>query len=197
MFSKVIRRIHMYLALFLTPWVLVYALSTMAMNHRDFFKKRYGGPILLYEKEREQAYPATFPAGTAPKAMALRILGDLHLEGAHNVRGSAAGTITIQRQDPLTPRRITYTPAAGKLLIEREVFRTPVFLERMHRRRGYQHDYALEDTWAFSVDLFIAGMIFWVLSGLWMWWELRVTRGLGALFLAVGLALFGFYVTTI
>src|SRR5262245_53684615 len=31
MFSKIIRRSHMYLALFLMPWVLMYALSTMAM----------------------------------------------------------------------------------------------------------------------------------------------------------------------
>ena len=38
MFSKVIRRTHMYVALFLAPWVLMYALSTMVMNHRC----RYG-----------------------------------------------------------------------------------------------------------------------------------------------------------
>jgi len=35
MFAKQIRRIHMYLALFLAPWVLMYALSTMAMNGNE------------------------------------------------------------------------------------------------------------------------------------------------------------------
>ena len=31
-FSKIIRRVHMYLALFLAPWMLMYALSTLAMR---------------------------------------------------------------------------------------------------------------------------------------------------------------------
>jgi hypothetical protein len=66
----------------------------------------------------------------------------------------------------------------------------------MHRRRGYQHA-ALDDSWAFSVDLVIAAMIFWVLSGLWMWWELRATWRLGALFAAGGLALFALFLFTI
>ena len=71
------------------------------------------------------------------------------------------------------------------------VFSGAGFLERMHRRRGYQHNYVLEDLWAASVDLTIAALIFLSLSGLWMAWELRVTRKLGALALGAGLALFG------
>ncbi len=33
MTSKLLRRIHLYLALFLTPWIRMYAVSTFAMNH--------------------------------------------------------------------------------------------------------------------------------------------------------------------
>jgi hypothetical protein len=44
MISKLLRRSHMYLALFLTPWMLVYALSTMGMNHRQYFTKRGDNP---------------------------------------------------------------------------------------------------------------------------------------------------------
>ena len=40
--SKVVRRTHMYLALFLFPWVLMYALSTLVMNHRAVFVSAYG-----------------------------------------------------------------------------------------------------------------------------------------------------------
>ena len=31
--SKIIRRVHLYLALFLTPWMLVYALSGLLLDH--------------------------------------------------------------------------------------------------------------------------------------------------------------------
>jgi hypothetical protein len=62
----------------------------------------------------------------------------------------------------------------------------------MHRRRGFQHAYALEDLWAFSVDFFIGSVIFWALSGLWLWWELRGTRPWGAVALGLGSAMFAF-----
>ena len=194
MLSKLIRRTHMYLALFLTPWMLMYALSTMAMNHRAFF--RAGPPA--FETEREQRYEAAFASGATPRQIARQILHDLGMDGAHNVSKPAAdGRLTILRLDPVTPRRIVYAPADRKLIIEREVFRAPAFLERMHRRRGFQHDYTIEDTWAFSVDLVIVAMVFWAASGLWMWWEMRATRRTGALFAAGGLALFGLFLIAI
>ena len=37
MFSRFVRRTHMYLGLALFPWMLMYALSTLVMNHRAMF----------------------------------------------------------------------------------------------------------------------------------------------------------------
>ncbi|MGH9659017.1 MAG: hypothetical protein ACRD96_10770 [Bryobacteraceae bacterium] len=197
MISKLIRRTHMYLALFLAPWVLIYTLSTMAMNHRDWFRRFYAGPIVHYEKERDLPWAGAFAPDATPQSMAAEILSALSLEGAHGARRGPGGATIVQRLDPITPRRITYRPADNRVVIEREVFRTPAFLERMHRRRGYQHNYALEDSWAFTVDLFIAAMVFWALSGLWMWWEMRATWRLGILFLLGGAALFTGFALTI
>jgi len=192
MFSKVIRRTHMYLALFLSPWMLMYGLSTMVMNHRHSFRA-----TPQYEKEREQAYEASFPADARPRDVGQHILRDLNMEGSFGVQGPRDGRLTIVRQDPITPRRIIYTPAEGKVVIEKLIFRTPIFLEQLHRRRGFQQPYLLEDVWAFAVDLVIVAMVFWVLSGLWMWWEMRVTRGWGAFFALLGAGLFVFFLVSI
>jgi len=107
------------------------------------------------------------------------------------------GQLTSARQDPVTRRRISYFPAESKLAIEKSVFHTSHFLRRMHVRRGYQVGPRLENAWAFSVDLVVIAMVFWVASGLWMWWELRVTRGWGTLCAAAGVALFGFFLMMI
>ncbi len=188
----------MYLALFLTPWILMYTLSTMAMNHREFFKEMYGEGPPPFETERELAYRAVFPKDAPPRLVAQQILSDLNMSGAHGARMSPDGSkLIINRNEPVAPRRITYIPAERKLVIEKQVFRGSAFLERMHRRRGYQADYPLEDTWAFSVDLVIVAMIFWVASGLWMWWEMKVTRRWGAAFALIGAAIFGLFVFTI
>ena len=43
----------------------------------------------------------------------------------------------------------------------------------------------------------IAAMVFWALSGLWMWWEMKATRRLGLLALLGGAAVFAFYLTAL
>jgi hypothetical protein len=199
MFSKVLRRTHMYLGLFFMPWMLMYAVSTIAMNHRQFFLEKYGGEMVRWEKEQEQSYPGSFPSDVEARAAGGQILAHLKLEGgAFSARKDPDGrSITILRDDPVVPRRVTYTPADQKLVVEKQVFRMPAFLERMHRRRGFQSEFFLTDAWGLTVDLAITAMILWVLTGLWMWWELKTTRALGALFLAIGAALFAFFTVMI
>ena len=197
MISKLVRRTHMYLALFLFPWVAMYALSTLVMNHRATFLARYGDGPIPYERERQMVYDGTFPADADLRTVSTQILTSVGLDGAHNVSRQKDGTIVISRNDLTTPRRLTYSPADRSLLIERQQRRANAFLERFHRRRGYATGYALDTTWAVTVDLVIAGMIFWVLSGLWMWWEMKVTRTAGALALATGAGLFVLFILII
>ena len=193
MVSKLLRRTHMYLALFLFPWLLMYALSTVVMNHRAMFVSRYGDGPILFERERQMTYDGVFPEGADPKLMARQILQSVGLDGAHSVSRQKDGTLVINRGDLMAPRRLTYTPSDRSLVIERQQARANAFLERFHRRRGYATGYGLDTVWAVSVDLFIAAMVFWVLSGLWMWWEMKVTRRLGLTACASGIALFAFY----
>ena len=40
-------------------------------------------------------------------------------------------------------------------------------------------------------------MVFWVLSGLWMWWEMKVTRRFGLTSLLAGAGVFALYLLTL
>lgn len=194
--SLVVRRTHMYLGLFLFPWMLMYALSTAVMNHRTLFAGANPGPI-PYEKERESVYDGVFPDDTDLRAISRQILASTGLDGAHSVARRKDGAIVITRNDLRSPRRLTYVPSTRLLSIERMQPRNTAFLERFHRRRGYATGYVLDTVWAVSVDLVIAAIVVWVLSGLWMWWEMKLTRRAGAAALASGLALFAFYLLTL
>jgi hypothetical protein len=187
----------MYLALFLFPWLLMYALSTAVMNHRAWFVDESGAGAPPFERERELAYDGIFPDTADLRSISRQILSSLDLDGAHGVSRRKDGAIVITRNDLLTPRRVTYTPSTHVLLIERMPHRTNTMLERFHRRRGYTTGYALDTVWAASVDVAIGAMVFWVLSGLWMWWEMKVTRAAGALALASGAGLFALFLATI
>jgi hypothetical protein len=197
MISKIIRRTHMYLALALAPWVLMYALSTMAMNHRDFFRRVYGTSEPVFHKESELAYRGSFAPGAKPRDMARQILKALDMDGFHFARRESDGRLVIFREDPVAPKRVTFTPADKKVVVERQELRTPAFLEKMHRSRGYSRDYPWRNPWGFSVDLVIVSMVFWAASGIWMWIELKETRRLGLLFSAAGVLLFAFFLSMI
>jgi len=191
MFSKLLRRTHMYLALFLGPWVLMYAASTFVMNHRAWFRGETPRPP-SWEVVSRAPYAGEFPPGADKDVMARQILASVGADGAHqaNLR---EGKLIIQRNEATHPLRLSYFTADNLLMVERQKFEAPAFLERMHRRRGFQQPYPLEDTWAFSVDLFIAVMLFWTLSGMWMWWEMKVTRNWGALSMLAGAVLFAIF----
>lgn len=189
-----LRRTHLYLALFLAPWILMYAVSTFVMNHRDLFQGPPPSPPPQFALERELVYPGEFPVGATASQIALQVLATLQLDGTHTVaRPVSPEKVVINRLHPLTPRRITYRAADKKVTVERMVFTGAGFLERLHRRRGFQHPYLGEDLWAATVDLTIVALLLLALTGVWMWWELRVTRAWGAVSLVSGCALFALF----
>ncbi len=216
-FTLVLRRIHMYLGLFLTPWVLVYGLSAVVMSHLAFFADFYGSDWGSYYVEKEMTYhlpegtaanayggqvsgaAASQPfAGADPWVVGRQILRDLGLEGPYwaDFRANRS-RIEINRNALVAPRRITYSPQDGKLVVERQTFQWPLFLRRLHIRRGYGSPYLASDAWALVVDLFIVATLAWGGTGLWMWYKMKPTRRWGTLCAATGGLLFAVFLLAI
>ena len=65
------------------------------------------------------------------------------------------------------------------------------FLLRLHVSHGYPLSMSARSVWAVVVDVTASLMIFWALSGLMMWWQMRPTRRSGAVLMAVGVVLAG------
>ena len=71
------------------------------------------------------------------------------------------------------------------------------FLLRLHMAHGYPSQKNSRWFWAIAVDLMFASMVFWGLSGVFMWWQIKRTRVIGftllgasaivALWLAIGM----------
>ncbi len=191
--SRLVRRIHMFTGLFLAPWMLMYALSTLVMTHLDYVRSFYKTRNPAMVAENEMNYSRSFPTNTTREVIAVQILRDIGLDGTHYVSGGRDGKpLVINRQRAMRPQKITFDPAKGKIKIEHEEFRMQNFLERMHRRRGY-NEYAIQNSWGFSVDFAVVTMVFWSLSGLWLWWEIKATQRWGTICLAGGWVLFGLF----
>jgi hypothetical protein len=91
--------------------------------------------------------------------------------------------------------RVTYNTLTGSLngrLAENETALDPVssrqFLLRLHKAHGYPGAADARTPMAVIVDAMAAIMVFWSLSGLVMWWQIKSTRRLGLLILILSTA---------
>ena len=80
------------ICLFLTPWVLMYALSSLAFNHFATVRSWYGGNVNQFERVEEIEYSDAFDEGVTPQEAARQILLDLDMDGPHFVRGTCEAT---------------------------------------------------------------------------------------------------------
>ena len=189
--SRTVRRVHMYLALFLTPWMLAYALSSLLFNHPQIVRDWYDGPPNQFEAIENRSFEPKFSLDLPPKEAAVALLRELDLDGPHNVRGNLQeARLTVTRQGGIATHRIVFFPHEKRLLIEKQKVNGAGLLTRIHLRAGYGQDYLAAKLWAVAVDLTAVAMMFWIASGLWMWWEIRPARKVGALFGFVGIGLF-------
>lgn len=190
-----IRKIHLFLGLFLAPWILMYALSSIAMQHREIF---YGSKDRVapdFELVKEVQAPASLAQSADSKQAALIILQELDLEGAHGVRGKLEeGRIQINRDRPIGSYRIVWEAAKNTVTVEKQRFGMTYFLEMLHRRRGFNQPYWANDAWGIIVDGVITAILLWAFTGLWMWWKMKSTHKLGTACVFVGTALFACFI---
>jgi hypothetical protein len=197
-FTVLNRRLHMYVAMFLAPWVLLYGISAVVMNHMPFFQDLYGKSWGQFVKVKETTYDGTWPEGSDQMAVAKIILKDLGMDGAHYVDARRDGSrIIINRIDMIHPKRITFTPTDSKVVVEEQTFQWPLFLLRLHARRGYGQSYLADTLWALSVDLFIVAILVWGLTGLWTWYKMKTVRRWGTVCIAAGCVVFALFLVLI
>src|SRR3974390_3139687 len=80
---QLVRRIHMFSGLFLAPWMVMYALSTLVMAHREFVYSFYPSKQPAMFTEREFDYSRSFPTNSTRDQIAEVILQDLGLSGTY------------------------------------------------------------------------------------------------------------------
>src|SRR5215813_5233835 len=84
---RLVRRVHMFTGLFLAPWMVMYALSTLVMTHREYVDSFYSSKSPAMVTERELDYSRSFPTNSTREQIGQQILLDLGLDGAHSVGG--------------------------------------------------------------------------------------------------------------
>ena len=187
------RRTHLYLALFLLPWFLMYGVSSIPFSHNQYLEERDKAKGLpLWTKRFERSYDVAVPDGPELKALGDRIMKDTGLTGNYGTYRQSANQVNVYVYTFWHSTQIKYFIGEKKLVGEDRRFRWDHFLTGMHAKGGFEQG-GWNDLWGIVVDLVCLGMTMWVVTGLVMWWSIPVTRRWGWVALGAGAGCFALF----
>ncbi len=190
-FDKINRRAHLYLGLFLMPWLLMYGVSSFIVIHQAWFSSDQPGREVLFEKAYSRPVDLQ-GANNSPelRAAAQEILKECNLEGAFWVDKPGPDRLHVERFTFRDSISLTYFAKDQKLKAERQLMRLSQLPQRMHFRGGYGQPGFGNKFWGLLVDVACVGILIWVASGLVMWWRLARFRAWGAVAVVGGILSF-------
>lgn len=133
----------------------------------------HGGPLALAEPLHERVKTAT-PT----------VLERTGFAGG-DVTVTSVPDLSFLMSDGAKTWRVTYNALAGTVAgastdgPPAEELSTRRFLTRLHLAHGYPGSQNAKWFWAVVVDAMAFVMVFWGVSGIFMWWQLKATRKLG------------------
>jgi hypothetical protein len=186
-FDQINRRTHLYLGMFVMPWLMMYGVSSFMISHQDWFRSDESAS---WKPVFEREYQRPIPEQADLREIALEILKDCHLEGAFWVQRPKPEEIHINRFRFRDEIRLIYSIEDQRLRAERQQFRWDRVVLRMHFRGGFQQPTFFNDLWAILVDVACAAIFIWIVSGLVMWWRVARLRLWGVVALGGGMVSF-------
>jgi hypothetical protein len=174
-----VRAIHLLLASFSLPFLLMYGVSAVQMSHNTWFQLK---PTVT---ERQFA----LAAGTRDGRAVARQLMDRE----RGVRGEIAGVqetpagFTLRIALPGTVHDVQYERASGAVRVKTSVAGAMGMLNRLHHAAGLWHEPAALQAWGVAVAIVSLSLLIVGATGLYMWFARRQERLVGAVLLCVNL----------
>ena len=176
---RIIRNVHLLLASFSLPFLIMYGVSAVQMTHSTWFQMK---PAVI---ERDLSIA---PGQADARSVAREIMNrqpDLKGE-LSNVQPNDAG-LTLRIVIPGTVHEVRYDRVSGSVHIKTSIAGVLGMLNRLHHWAGFWHEPASMKAWAAFVAVLSLGLLLLGASGICMWFTRRPERRIGIALLAVNL----------
>jgi hypothetical protein len=187
------RKLHFYAGLFLLFFLWLFAFTGLVLNHPTWnFPESWAN---RKDTNYVSAITAPGPEVKGDLAQAREILKQLGIEGEilWTTTRTNPDQFEFQARRPGHFFFLKADLAQQRVTVRHSVVNLWGVIKALHTFTGVQlddprqsRDWALTTLWAYSMDAVAAGIIFMVLSSLYMWWELPQKRLLGAVALGLG-----------
>jgi hypothetical protein len=194
------RKLHFYAGLFLLFFMWLFAFTGLILNHPSWsFAESWNN---RKETNSEHDIAALSPEVKGDLGQAHEIMRQLGIEG--EILWTTTRTNPNQFDFQVRrPGHFYFLKAdfeRKRVSVRHSEVNLWGIIKVLHVFSGVQmddarqsRDWALTTLWAFTMDAVAAGLIFMVLSSLYMWWELPQKRLLGSIALGLGTLLCGLF----
>jgi hypothetical protein len=184
------RDTHLYAGLFFGPLILIFAVSTLLLNHPGTYA-RSGLPTAVVLATN---VAIEVPPGAGTLEQAKQIIRQLDLSGEidfiqHNPQAQRL-VIPINKPGELT--RVEVDLRAHTATVKRQALGLAEALIYLHKMPGphlvkLRGNWIYTVVWARGVDGTVAAMILLSITGIYLWWRLKAGRKVGLWLLIAGL----------
>ena len=184
---RAIRDLHLYAGLFVSPFVLVYAISAIVLNHA--YLPWTGGD----EPIETRTIALRVPADTNALEVAKQIRAQLDIPGEIGFvnRNRRTQRISFPIETPGAITRVRFDPGSGSAEIERTETGVWAGMVYLHKIPG-PHNVSIRGNWlatrvwGWVADASVYLLLFVSGSGIYLWAVVRAERKTGLLFLGAG-----------
>lgn len=186
-FSSLTRTLHLYTGLFISPFVVIFALSVFVVAHAAM---PWGGKDVPEEVRQVGFIPPKIEDNLAFAKEVQRRLG-VHGEVDYVSRRKESDLITIPIRAPGLTTTLHLDPVANTATISTRKTGFWDAVVYLHMKPG-PHNVAMQGNsppmrlWAWLADATIYLLLFGTASGIYLWLLLRTERKAGLVFLGVG-----------
>ena len=186
-----IRTLHLYVGLFVSPFVLIFSISVLVLNHTDFVNSINPVKHLPVVKTRLDK----IPYDSTDLQTAKEIIQKLGIKGEIDFISQNDDHISFPVTLPGVRTKIDVNKHTNDVLITREEEGTLRATNYLHKMPGPHNtklrgNAAFMKNWRVLADMVVYLLLFLSASGIFLWYFLKAERKLGWLAIVFGAIIF-------
>lgn len=186
-----VRSVHLYIGLFLSPFILIFCVSVLALNHSGWLNKK--NPVLHQPVIKTRI--KQFPHDTSELNTAKSIISELRIDGEIDFIFKKGNHFAFPVTKPGLKLLIDVDTLTKDLTINRTVegtFRATNYLHKMPgpHNENIRGNSSFLKLWRVLADTVVYLLLFLSASGVFLWYFLKVERKLGIVVIVLGAVTF-------
>ena len=186
-----VRKLHLYVGLFISPFILIYSFSVLALNHERLLNQFVPVTMLPDFKTKLD----NIPYDISDLAIAKAIIRKLGIDGEVDFISKGESFISFPVIKPGLNTWIRINTLNDSVYITREqqgFIRAMSYLHKMpgpHNENIRGNSMAIK-IWRVLTSVVVYVLFFLMISGVFLWYFLKIERNMGLFALAFGIFLF-------